>query len=246
MEALLMDFNVLKQQSKKLIRETKPSPVSVGLIYVAIIMLLTSLTNQVATAKITESDITNLQTMMMDGRYDYAMTLYEKMLPTKTASAIELAISIVSMIIEAGFIIYLLNVARKTGTACYGNLLDGFGMFFRVIFLDFFIGLFVALWSLLLIFPGIIAAYRYSQAKYILLDNPDKGIFQCIRESKEMMKGRKWERFTLGLSFIGWYFLSIVPFVRIWTEPYIGLTKVLYYDRLCRRTDFESTAEFYI
>ena len=45
------------------------------------------------------------------------------------------------------------------------------------------IGLFVGLWSLLFWIPGIIAAYRYSQAYYILAENPDKGIMDCIRRA---------------------------------------------------------------
>lgn len=45
-------------------------------------------------------------------------------------------------------------------------------------------GIFVMLWSLLFWFPGIIAYYRYSQAFYILAENPEKGIMDCINESK--------------------------------------------------------------
>lgn len=81
--------------------------------------------------------------------------------------------------------------------------------------------------------PGIIATYRYRMAKFILLDNPDMGVMDCIRASKQMMKGHKWECFVLELSFIGWQLLAGLPYigyaVMIWTAPYINTTMVLYY-----------------
>ena len=57
----------------------------------------------------------------------------------------------------------------------------------------------------------MIAAIRYSQAVYILADDPTKGIRQCMDESKEMMKGNKLKYFCLCLSFIGWALLSSIP-----------------------------------
>ena len=99
--------------------------------------------------------------------------------------------------------------------------------------LSFLTGILIFLQSLLLIVPGIIAAFAYSQAVYILLDNPEKGVMQCLKESRQMMKGHKWELFRLDLSFLGWLLLSaIVMPVEIWTTPYISTTKVLYYEKL--------------
>ena len=67
--------------------------------------------------------------------------------------------------------------------------------------------IFIMLWTILLIVPGIIATLRYSQAFYILADDPSKGVMQCLKESKEMMKGNKAKLFCLELSFIGWCLL---------------------------------------
>ena len=96
----------------------------------------------------------------------------------------------------------------------------------------FWAALKVFLWSLLLVIPGIIAAYRYSMAVYIMLDDPSKSPMQCIRESKEMTRGYKGQLFVLDLSFIGWAILSIIPFVAIYTEPYIATTKANFYRAL--------------
>ena len=95
-------------------------------------------------------------------------------------------------------------------------------------------GIFIALWSLLFIVPGIIAMYRYRMAYYILLDDPDKGPLQCIRESKELMRGHKKELFFLDLSFIGWEFLITISagILGIWILPYIYTTYAMYYNDL--------------
>ncbi len=88
-----------------------------------------------------------------------------------------------------------------------GYLFNGFGCYFKTLGLVIVMGLFIFLWSMLFIIPGIIAAIRYSQAYYILADDPKKGIMQCINESKALMATNKMKYFTLVLSFFGWAFL---------------------------------------
>lgn len=94
--------------------------------------------------------------------------------------------------------------------------------------------LFILLWSLLLVVPGIIKAYSYSQALFILNDNPEMGVMDCITESRRIMNGRKWELFVLELSFILWILLGTVTFglAFIYVEPYMQLTMVNYYNRI--------------
>lgn len=120
--------------------------------------------------------------------------------------------------------------------ACFGNLLDGFGMFFRIIWLDILQTVFITLWSLLFIVPGIIAEYRYRLALYLLLDHPEMSAMDCIRESKRIMSGNKGQLFVLDLSFIGWWILAGIPivglFVRVWVVPYTQMTYALYYTTL--------------
>ena len=92
------------------------------------------------------------------------------------------------------------------------------------------------LWSLLFVIPGIIAAYRYRMALYLLLDHPEMSVMQCIQESKRMMKGHKGELFVMDLSFLGWASLESIPVfgyaVQVWTTPYISMSYVLYYEAL--------------
>jgi len=67
---------------------------------------------------------------------------------------------------------------------------------------------FIFLWTLLLIIPGIIKSYAYRMVPYILADNPNIGAMEAITLSNEMTMGHKFDMFILDLSFIGWYFLG--------------------------------------
>lgn len=90
----------------------------------------------------------------------------------------------------------------------------------------------ILLWSLLLIVPGIIKAYAYSQVTYILAEDPDIQPADALKKSEEMMMGHKKEGFLLDLSFILWYILSAVT---------LGLGYIFYVGPWTRATD----AEFY-
>ncbi|MBO4915695.1 MAG: DUF975 family protein [Oscillospiraceae bacterium] len=70
--------------------------------------------------------------------------------------------------------------------------------------------LFIALWAILFVIPGIIMAYAYRMTPYILAEHPEMRGSEAIKASKEMMKGYKWEAFVYDISFIGWYFLDIL------------------------------------
>lgn len=91
--------------------------------------------------------------------------------------------------------------------------------------------LYVWLWSLLLIVPGIIASYRYMMVPYILADHPEMTTKEALQLSCDMMDGHKGEAFLLDCTFIGWRILSIVwPVGVFWVNPYQRLTFCEYYD----------------
>ena len=68
--------------------------------------------------------------------------------------------------------------------------------------------LYIFLWSLLLLIPGIVKAYEYRMVPYLLADYPELSTEEAFRISREMMNGEKMNTFILDLSFIGWYILS--------------------------------------
>lgn len=115
-----------------------------------------------------------------------------------------------------------------------GELFAHFNKFWGAFKVTFFTGLFTALWSLLFVIPGIIKAYSYSMAMYILAENPEIGALEAINRSKAMMDGHKMELFVLQLSFIGWHLLGAVTFgiAYVWVLPYIEATTANFYNSI--------------
>ena len=95
--------------------------------------------------------------------------------------------------------------------------------------------MFTLLWCLLLLIPGIVAAYAYRMVPFILAENPDMPAREVIARSREMMKGNKWRAFVLDLSFLGWIILGVVTLglgLVFWTEPYIKSADAALYVKL--------------
>ena len=111
---------------------------------------------------------------------------------------------------DLGLTLFFLAMFRRQIVGI-GDVFLGFERYGKALGLFLFQGLFILLWSLLFLVPGIIAAIRYSQAFFILADDPNKGIRQCMDESKMMMRGNKAKYFCLSLSFIGWGILASIP-----------------------------------
>ncbi len=95
--------------------------------------------------------------------------------------------------------------------------------------------IFLFLWFLLLIIPGIIKAYEYRMIPYILAEHPDMPRKEVFYYSKMMMKGNKWKAFVLDLSFIGWWILSALTLGILsifYVEPYYRTTCAALYQAL--------------
>lgn len=128
---------------------------------------------------------------------------------------------------------FFLRLVRQREVAIE-DIFSGFKQYSRSLILCLLTGIFVLLWSLLLIVPGIVASMRYSMAYYILRDHPEMGGLEAINRSKEMMYGHKGRLFMLGLSFIGWALLCIltVGIGFLWLVPYIQASIANFYENL--------------
>lgn len=212
----------IKQNAKSVIMQTKPSPILVVLAYLALVAIL-----QLLSASVTGQLAVYIETMeqFMAGNMDY-IPLTPNTEPM--GLLLNLAIGLMLMMLSAGLTIYCLNVCQFRSSG-FGNLFDGFAIFFKVLWLEILMSVFIFLWTLLLIVPGIIAIYRYRMALYILIDNPQLGALDCIRASSEIMRGHKGELFVLDLSFLGWVLLTAFPFVTVWVTPYMEMTYANYY-----------------
>ncbi|MBU3074516.1 DUF975 family protein [Clostridium estertheticum] len=135
--------------------------------------------------------------------------------------------------ITLGFVTCFLKIVRKE-PFMFENLFDGFNNFSSAVLAQLLITIFVCLWTLLLIIPGIIASYSYFLVFYILSDNPELSAMDALKMSKKMMKGNKWKLFCLQLSFIGWGILGILSLYigYLWLVPYMYASFANFYENL--------------
>lgn len=147
-----------------------------------------------------------------------------------------LAIGVILIAIAVGFafaifVVNPINVGIQTfflrnssGEAEGFHLGDGFKYnYLNVVKTMFFMNLWILLWTLLFIIPGIIKSYSYRLVPYILAENPDIDTNEALMRSEQLMRGNKWETFIYDLSFIGWYILSIFTcgiLSIFWVQPY--------------------------
>ena len=102
---------------------------------------------------------------------------------------------------------------------------------------------FLLLWSLLFIIPGIIKSYSYRMVPYILAQEPELSGRAAIDRSRQMMNGQKWRAFVLDLSFILWILLTIVTLGIVgifYVQPYIYATNAELYHALKKGPQYAS------
>ena len=130
--------------------------------------------------------------------------------------------SLLNVILGAGFAMYCMAI-RRGERAEYITLFDGFSFVGKLIGLTIVTALFIWLWSMLFIIPGIIAAYRYRFAPYNLYENPGIGVMEALEMSKRQTMGYKGQLFALGLSYLGWTLLASLPAIVEVGMLYYGL-----------------------
>lgn len=218
-----MDRVQLKMDAKAAMQQSNPHPVLVTLVYLVILTAVNFVVSMM-------SGFSSLFTVLVTDPDAAAAISLGMLVPSLLLS---LAATLVIGFIQMGYTAYTLRVVNRQPAGI--NDLFAYARYCLKIWgLTIVMGIFVMLWSLLFWFPGIIAYYRYSQAFYILAENPEKGIMDCINESKAMMYGHKMDKFVLDLSFILWYLLAGVTcgIAGIYVTPYVGITNAGFYNSL--------------
>ncbi|MBQ8063032.1 MAG: DUF975 family protein [Clostridia bacterium] len=178
---------------------------------------------------------TPFQNPFADGDYsdDYYDGFYEDdTVDVDFGSAgLALAIFLLTGALTAGLLSYHLKVWRGEEGELK-DLLSKFNKDFpRITKMYLLQTLYVSLWTLLFIVPGIVMAIAYSQAYFLMLDDPELSATDALIKSKELMKGKKWDYFVMYVSFLGWIILSVLTFgiLFLWVNPYLLQTLTGYY-----------------
>jgi|GEM_PF-1399360 len=165
------------------------------------------------------------------------------------AMAIQGAVGFIPVLqMLSGFLLFPLTVglmgfflrAVRGGQPMLDNLFEPFQQYFRYLWAYLRLAIFVFLWFLLLIIPGIIAAYRYSMTLFIMLDNPSCSVKDAMTESGRIMKGHKLQWFGYSLLF-GLIFLAVTLLTLgiglIWLIPLSWAFQAAFYESIRSRDD---------
>lgn len=150
------------------------------------------------------------------------------------ASVFAIAYTIlVANVVDYGSTVTFLKFSRDNNIS-FEVLFSGFKDYGRIVGVMFLRNLFIFLWSLLLIIPGIIKGYSYAMTEYLIADNPGMEPLEAITKSREMMNGWKAKLFLLDLSLIGWWFLCLftcgIGF--LWLGAYFKTNRALFYNEM--------------
>jgi|688.fasta_scaffold250025_2 uncharacterized membrane protein len=132
--------------------------------------------------------------------------------------------------LQLGFAKFILSISRNNESKI-DQLFEGFNDFNRAMVSYLTMFLFIFLWTLLLLIPGIIAGLSYSMTFFILADDPNISASDALKKSKSLMDGRKMDLFLLSLSFIGWALLCILSLGIgfLWLIPYVNVSLAKFY-----------------
>lgn len=152
---------------------------------------------------------------------------------TSIGGVLSLAQFIMGGVVQLGYCKYLLK--QQDGED--GDVKDLFSEMDRFgdgFVLSLLTSLYIILWTMLFIIPGIVAAYRYAMAPFILHENRGMRASDAIAESKYLMDGNKGDLFVLDLSFIGWILLNILTLGigSLWLNPYMNAARAAFYRTL--------------
>lgn len=164
------------------------------------------------------------------GMLDLALADAWPLMVTITVASLLLAL-IIGGAISFGMAHYFTNLTAHR-PAKVSDLFARFHICLKGIWMSLVVSFFVALWSLLFVIPGIIAVYRYSLVPYLIAEFPELSVMDAMRESKRLMKGKKWRLFCLNFSFIGW--MMLVMFLtagigNLFLAPYIQAANAAFY-----------------
>ena len=205
-----LDIGAIKAESRSLLRTGSVNPFRMTLFYLLIALVLDTINSGVS--------------YMIDSAGGFTVLSF---------SFVSILVGLVALVLNAGYYCYCLGILRREEMP-YESLFDAFPFAGKVILLSIVEGVFIFLWSMLFVIPGIIAAYRYSFAMLNLCENPEIGVMEALNMSKAQTLGFKWQLFVLDLSFIGWNILVSLTLgiLDIWVAPYRAQANIAFFQEI--------------
>ena len=216
----------LKLNAKAITKSARVSAYQMTLLYLVIRFVLGLADNYVSADEGTWVEIGDMQ-------FQVQSLFHHAAFPTPVVVFVSVLVWLLGCVLAAGYVLYHQGV-RRGEEMPISSLFDGFGFVGKIVLLNLVMTVFVALWSMLFIIPGIIAGYRYRFALYNLCENPGLGVMDALNMSKAQTKGYKLDLFVLDLTCIGWSLLCglTLGILSIWITPYIQQTDLGYFEAI--------------
>ena len=186
-----------------------------------------------AQLRIEDSNIRNLQDLL-------TLVISDQGIVVHFAFLLCLVQFIIGGVIQLGYAQYLLNQHDRREFHL-NDLFSKFDYFSAGFCQAFLRNLYIFLWSLLFLIPGIVASYSYAMTPYIMAEHPEMTASEAIRASKIMMKDNKWSLFCLNFSFWGWSFLCglTLNIGYIFLNPYKNAAHAAFYRKVSVSDPFD-------
>ena len=172
-----------------------------------------------------------------------AMGMFVVVMVLVLAISIPLAIFVFNPLVLGAKRFFYVNIKQEADLKELGNGFDK--SYLNRVKNLFLVDLFVFLWSLLFVIPGIIKSYEYRMIPYLLAEHPDMSREEVFATSKKMMTGNKWKAFVFDLSYFGWFLLSAITcgIVGIfYANPYYYQGDAMLYDAIKYDCGMQGTA----
>lgn len=157
--------------------------------------------------------------------------LWSVLLPfASMAGLLSLVSFILGGVVELGYAKFLLKQYDRQGLL-FSDLFSQFHRFGTGFAQQFLRILYVTLWMLLFIIPGIVKGFSYAMTPFILEDHPEMTASEAINASKKLMDGHKMDLFILSLTFIGWQILACLTMGIgfLFLNPYMNAAYAAFY-----------------
>lgn len=204
----------------------------------AVFLLLTMLIIAPSEMPLLNGTFADISAMAASGDIEGVMDAYSQ--ATSWSSLGTLLRIFLYNVLSIGFMVAFLKLLREGDDRLTSNVFHiSFKNYWHKVWGMFLMSIFLLLWFLLFIIPGIIKCFSYAMTPFILEERPDLSANEAIDHSRAMMKGRKFDLFWLYLSFIGWGFLCIftagIGF--LWLIPYMQTALAAFYEDV--KADYE-------
>lgn len=137
-----------------------------------------------------------------------------------------LLISFINSVFFFAFLRIFIQIYNTKAKAEFSDFVNSFSYFIKAFLGFLWFNLWVGLWSLLFLIPGIVKAFSYTQMFFVLAENPKISVSKAMNISKVLTRNHKGDLFLMSLSFLGWEFLSLLTLfiLQIWVKPYEAMS----------------------